>query len=351
MIAFLLFLRMHYVLINKVPPERQYNAIKVFSFWILLATAFGLFVFGLNGSDAGLDWVTGYLQELVFSLENIFAYLSIFRAFQTPRKLATKVLGVTVSLQVIFQLFLYEDLARWLRSQALLPFLLGTWLCILGMISIEQVHHAGTHTPMEEPSSIREKWMVRFFHACLGKRLTLNYKGGNLFHWDGDARLHVTLLGPVAMSVLLTDFFMEVDVTLTKIESIDNMFLAFTSSAIAAFAVPVLYFVAQDLFERFELLHYGICFVLVFFGVSLIFEEVIQIAPPVQIMILVLALMLCVLFSDTKATSKESDSDSITKEKDSAGDYSLAVEFFDFFGMRTWLSSGAEEADEAEKCR
>eukprot|EP00930_Biecheleria_cincta_P042550 TRINITY_DN2927_c0_g3_i3.p1 TRINITY_DN2927_c0_g3~~TRINITY_DN2927_c0_g3_i3.p1 ORF type:complete len:485 (-),score=97.06 TRINITY_DN2927_c0_g3_i3:311-1765(-) len=364
LITCLLFLRMHYVLVSKVPPEKEYNACKVLSFWIMLATAFGLCVFILDGSNSGLDWVTGYLMELVFSLENIFAYLSIFRAFQTPQKLATKVLGVTVFLQVIFQTFLYEDLAWWLRSQTLLPFVLGSWLCILGITAIEEPHHKEEQTPPQEPSPIREEqtptqepspihemWTVRLFHACLGTRLTLNYKGANFFHWDGDSRLHVTLLGPVMVSIVLTNFFMEVDVTLAKIDSIDSMFLAFTSSALAAFAVPVLYFVAQDLFERFELLHYGVCFALIFFGVCLIFEQVVEITEPVQMIILLVALTLCVLFSDAKATAcKDSDSDSTSDE--SAKDYSLAVAFVDFFGLRAWLSSNADGADEAEeKCR
>jgi len=288
--------------------------------------------------------MTGYLQEMVFSLENIFAFLSIFRAFQTPRKLATKVLGLTVFLQVIYQLFLYEDLARWLRSQAWLPALLGAWLCILGIISLEGDHDKDEHEPTLNQSDINEMLAVRFFKN-MSSCLTVKYKGARFFYWDASG-FHITLLGPVFLSIVATDMFMEVDVTLTKIESIPNMFVAFTSSAVAAFAVPVLYFVAQDLFERFELLHYGICFVLLFFGVLLIFEEVVEISASVQILILLAVLSLCVLCSEPQAAKKQdSDSDSIDP-KSSEEKWPLVVEFFDCFGLRTWWSVGTDQTEE-----
>merc|ERR1719210_494019 len=100
---------------------------------------------------------------------------------------------------------------------------------------------------------------------------------------DADGKMKFTLLLPATACLLMVNFVMEIDVTLTKIEEIDNPYVSFTSSVVAASAVPELFFVARDMFKRFHLLKYGVTFVLLFFGAELLCHNFLHIPDMVGI--------------------------------------------------------------------
>merc|ERR1719499_1993491 len=119
--------------------------------------------------------------------------------------------------------------------------------------------------------------MTGIFRSLLGDRFLASYSTDSpqMFSFFND-QWHVTLLLPATCCLLAADFMMEIDVTLTKIMEIKQPFIGFTSSMAAAFAVPELFFVAQDLFQRFRLLKYGVSFVLIFFGGLLLLHRFVQ---------------------------------------------------------------------------
>merc|ERR1719410_2152105 len=78
---------------------------------------------------------------------------------------------------------------------------------------------------------------------------------------------------------------------------IQHGFIAFTSSVAAAFAVPDLFFVAQDLLAEFRLLKYGVSFVLIFFGTLLLLHQVVNVNDMVLIVIIILMMILCAVLS------------------------------------------------------
>jgi len=61
--------------------------------WIALATAFGYFVWNWYGSQRGLEYFTGYIIEKALSVDNLFVFLVIFRAFQVDERVQHRVLA------------------------------------------------------------------------------------------------------------------------------------------------------------------------------------------------------------------------------------------------------------------
>src|SRR5262249_45527909 len=55
--------------------------------WASLAMLFniGVFLFHPRGTDAGLEFFTGYLTEQSLSVDNIFVFLVLFGYFKVPR--------------------------------------------------------------------------------------------------------------------------------------------------------------------------------------------------------------------------------------------------------------------------
>src|SRR3954471_4302930 len=55
--------------------------------WIALALLFNGFVYVRFGREAALQFLTGYLVEKSLSVDNIFVFVALFRAFAVPPRL------------------------------------------------------------------------------------------------------------------------------------------------------------------------------------------------------------------------------------------------------------------------
>jgi len=112
-----------------------------------------------------------------------------------------------------------------------------------------------------------------------------------------DGKMVMTMVGPVFILLTLVDFAMEVDVTMTKIETIEGSFICFTSSVVAAVALPELFFVAQTLFQRFKLLKYGISFVLLFYGQQLLLHRLYELPTVLGLAMVVGVMLVCIIIN------------------------------------------------------
>ena len=60
--------------------------------WVGLSLAFGLSVMHFSGSQRGLEFFTGYVIEKALSVDNLFLFLVIFRAFAVDEKVQHRIL-------------------------------------------------------------------------------------------------------------------------------------------------------------------------------------------------------------------------------------------------------------------
>lgn len=265
-----------------------------FLIWIVFGACYNAAIFSRLGEEQGLLWLDGFLLELIFSMENVFVFHIIVEAFSTPVRPVRKALFVVVCWQNVYDMVLYMGLATWLDSLILLPYLLGAWLVYVGLQAATE-----SHEPIDD---IMHTTPVAMCRAMLGSRLYLHYDHESpcaVFGFRKDG-CYMSLLGLVIVCLLLADFVLEIDVTLTKIESLQDQHISFTSSALASFAMPALYFLVRDLFDRFSLLKYGIAFVLIFFGVQMLFCSVFRLSPLEGCGIIVAVMIFCVLASPAK---------------------------------------------------
>src|SRR5690606_40378040 len=59
---------------------------------VAMASLFNLGIFYFRGSQAGLEFLTGYLIELALSVDNIFVFVLIFAYFRVPPQYQHRVL-------------------------------------------------------------------------------------------------------------------------------------------------------------------------------------------------------------------------------------------------------------------
>merc|ERR1719343_1528815 len=102
----------------------------------------------------------------------------------------------------------------------------------------------------------------------------------------------LVFLSVVVGVLLLADFFLEIDVVLMKIELFPNGYIAFTSSAMAAVALPEMFALGQVFLHRFCFLKKGIAMVLIIFGIELLVSAFAKFAFPPMVSCLLIIIIL-----------------------------------------------------------
>eukprot|EP00401_Gymnodinium_catenatum_P037884 CAMPEP_0117540048 /NCGR_PEP_ID=MMETSP0784-20121206/43299_1 /TAXON_ID=39447 /ORGANISM="" /LENGTH=715 /DNA_ID=CAMNT_0005336693 /DNA_START=25 /DNA_END=2172 /DNA_ORIENTATION=+ len=275
------------------PSKTAFHSAALF-IWLGIGVMYNSMIFVRLGVKDGIIWMSGYILEIIFLIENVFVFHVVVSAFNLTRKAAQKAMFVVVACQIVFQMVFYMGLAKILRGMEVLPYILGPWLIYCGhQASMEDDNHH---------FDILESRVVKAFKVCLGDRLALEKMGSATTRCNDiivtkSGKKCCSTFGLAVFCLLIADFLLEIDVTVTKIENLPNQYLCFSSSVVASFTVPELFFVARDLFRAFFLLKYAISFVLVYFGVQMILHRVFAISALTNILTIIAVLLFSVFFS------------------------------------------------------
>merc|ERR1719284_1096584 len=130
----------------------------------------------------------------------------------------------------------------------------------------------------------------------IGSRLYEDYSpdGPHCFIRDThDGRLVATVLVVVICCLEFTDILFAVDSVSAKVAQIPDQYIAFSSSVLAMFGLRAMFFIVQDLVDCFDLMKYGLCFILVFIGIELMVSEHVKLQPQVVCVIIVSVVTIC----------------------------------------------------------
>mmetsp|Transcript_42514 Transcript_42514/g.74623 ORF Transcript_42514/g.74623 Transcript_42514/m.74623 type:complete len:487 (+) Transcript_42514:92-1552(+) len=246
-------------------PEIERTHVGLFVFWVLIATAFCTEVWLRLGPRAGADWISGYMLEIVFSVENVFIAHLVFSTFETPRRLMRKALFVGILGSIFFRFLFLLGLAEFMYSFRVMPYLLGAWLLYFG------VSHLFAARDEDEFADITQTKVVRVLRHCLGDRLCDFYdEEGEAVFVTSNGKVCMTMMGVVVLCLLSTDFFFGSDGIMVKSALISNGYVNFSSSVIALLTQRALFFVVRDIFTRISLARYGLGVIFFFVGVEML---------------------------------------------------------------------------------
>lgn len=273
-------------------PNPRTMHLPVLLVWLLWAGVCILAVYVIRGSEDAAGWTVGYLLELIFSIENVFIFHIICQAFKAPAQLTQKAVFLVIIGQIIFQAIFFMGFAHWLHECLYLPYILGMWLCYVGFQSTRD--HEG------DAFDVRDTPAFRFCHAIMGERLSPEFpEDGHMFFVTRSGLNACTMVVPLALCLCLVDGLFEVDVTLTKIETLNHDFMCFSSSVVAACAVPELYYMGRHMFEDFHLIKYGVAWVLVFYGLQLLFHSFFELPALTGCILVMIVMALCMSCSSS----------------------------------------------------
>lgn len=260
------------------------------AFWTALAFLFNVWVWYDRGSQAGLEFLTGYLIERALSMDNLFLFVVIFSYFQVPAEYQHRVLfwGVLGAL-IMRAIFIAAGIALIAKFHWVI-YVFGAFLVVTGVkmwIQEEREVH-----PERNP-------VLKAFRRVVP--VTSDYEGQKFFVLKNGKRM-ATPMFIVLLFVETTDLVFALDSIPAVLAVTRDPFIVFTSNVFAILGLRALYFALADLVKLFEYLHYGLAIILVFVGLKMILEPFYEVPIGISLgvvgIVLLVSIALSVLFGN-----------------------------------------------------
>ncbi|MCB9702077.1 MAG: TerC family protein [Myxococcales bacterium] len=234
--------------------------------WVALSLAFNGYVWTSFGPEAGLEFLSAYLIEKALSVDNIFVFIVLFRYMKVQPEYLHRVLfaGILGAL-VLRGVFIVAGLAL-IELFTWTIYLFGGFLLYTG-IRLLFVSEGGD----DEPGAVAEdNWVKKKVEQWL--RVTREFEGPRFFV-RRQGKLFVTTLFVTLLMVETADVMFALDSIPAIFGISTDPFIVFTSNVCAVMGLRAMFFLLENIIDRFYYLKYGLGLVLSFVGVKMLLEK------------------------------------------------------------------------------
>lgn len=257
---------------HKNPQQISYKeAFYWTSVWVVLALLFGGVVYyvyetnwlgvnqqGLSGTDAALNYYTGFLIEKSLSLDNIFVIAMIFSYFKIAPRYQHEVLFWGIIGAMVFRAIMILLGTAIIAHFHWTTYLFGALLLYsaVRMLSVD-----------DEETDFSKNPILRFMEKILP--IDWQYEGEKFFINVNGVKT-ATVLFVTLVIVEFTDIFFAIDSIPAIFAVTTDPFLVFTSNIFAILGLRTLYFFLANFMNHFGYIKYSLVFILGFVGVKLL---------------------------------------------------------------------------------
>src|SRR3984957_11516817 len=247
--------------INHKPHKTSLREAALWScIWIAVSILFGIGVNFYMGEAAALEYFTGYLIEKALSVDNLFLFLLIFRAFAVDERVQHRLLEWGVIGALVMRGVMIAAGAELIEHFSWVLYVLGAFLV-----------YAGIHMLFAKKEKIHPEQNAIFRFANKHLRITREYQGQHFFVRN-DGKLFATPLFVVLLVVEVTDITLAVDSIPAIFGITRDPFIVYTSNVFAILGLRALYFLLAGALSRLRYLTVGLAFVLAFIGGKMLVE-------------------------------------------------------------------------------
>lgn len=275
-IAFNLFIAIAIALDLRVfhrrPHKIKIREAAIASFgWIAVSVLFGFGVLYFYGGQPALEFFTGYLLEKALSVDNLFLFLVIFRAFAVDDRLQHRLLEWGVVGALIMRGVMIALGAALIVHFSWVLYLLGAFLV-----------YAGLRMLFFNKGEIHPEQSKVFRFASRRLRVSREYHGERFFVRNG-GKLFATPLFLILLVVEITDVTLAVDSIPAVFGITRDPFIVYSSNVLAILGLRALYFLLAGVIDRLRFLDEGLAVVLAFIGGKMVGEPWLHIPVSVSL--------------------------------------------------------------------
>src|SRR6187455_3429866 len=228
--------------------------------WVSVAMSFTAVIYGLyeyhwlgfespdgvaNGTDAVVQYVTGYLLEWSLSVDNIFVIALIFAYLQIPTRYQYRVLFWGIVGAIVLRGLMIAAGTALVHRFDWMFYVFGAILLVSALRMLK---------PDAEESDVANSWPVRVVRRFMPVTSEITT---SKFLVRQDGKLHATPLLVALVIVDITDVVFAVDSIPAILAVTRDPFLVFTSNAFAILGLRALYFAVAGLMAMFRYIKYS----------------------------------------------------------------------------------------------
>lgn len=248
---------------NPHPPTAA-EAARWTLFYVGLAAVFGVGIWLTNGWLYAQEFYAGWAMEWSLSVDNLFVFILILKAFRVPREYQQKALlfGIVIALllRLVFILLGAALVARF----SWVFFIFGVWLLWTAFSQIKE-----TATGGGDDEEYEENAFIRVVRRVLP--ITDGFIGDRMLYRHG-GRTYLTPLFVVVLALGSADLMFAFDSIPAIFGITSQAFLVFACNVFALMGLRQLFFLVDALLGKLVYLGYGLGVILSFIGIKLILE-------------------------------------------------------------------------------
>ena len=245
-------------------PPTAAEAARWTLFYVGLAAIFGVGIWLTNGWLYAQEFYAGWAMEWSLSVDNLFVFILILKAFRVPRDNQQKALlfGIVIALllRLVFILLGAALVARF----SWVFFIFGVWLLWTAFSQVKE-----TATGGGDDEEYEENAFIRVVRRVLP--ITDGFIGDRMLYRHG-GRTYLTPLFVVVLALGSADLMFAFDSIPAIFGITSQAFLVFACNVFALMGLRQLFFLVDALLGKLVYLGYGLGVILSFIGIKLILE-------------------------------------------------------------------------------
>lgn len=242
---------------------------------VTLALLFGVFLWLREGTQAALEYYTGYIIELSLSVDNLFVFLLIFQYFAVPAALQPRILKWGILGALVMRAIMIALGALLLQQFTWIIYLFGGILIVTG---IRMFRGSGDRIEPDRNPLVR---LVRRFVPMM------DAYNGQKFIVRGIRGWMATPLLLVLILIEWSDLVFAIDSIPAIFAVTRDPFIVYSSNVFAILGLRALFFVLAGMMDRFEYLKPGVAAILVFVGFKMLFNGLFHMPTVVSLAVIV----------------------------------------------------------------
>ena len=239
------------------------ESLTLYGFYVVIALAFGGWVWWQRGPEAGLEFYTGYLIEQSLAMDNMFVIATIFGFLGIPRLYQHRVLFWGILGVIAFRAILIGLGAALVYQFNWILFLFGAFLVFTG---IRMFSHK------DEEADIEKNPVFNYLRRHFRITPELHGRAFTVKQPDPKTGKIVTWLTPLAVALIMVetvDLIFAVDSVPAVFAVTQDTFIVYTSNIFAILGLRALYFALAAAMNRFRYLQVSLAIILVLVGIKI----------------------------------------------------------------------------------
>ena len=245
-------------------PPTAAEAARWTLFYVGLAAIFGVGIWLTNGWVYAQEFYAGWAMEWSLSVDNLFVFILILKAFRVPRENQQKALLFGIVIALLLRLVFILLGAALVSRFSWVFFIFGVWLL---WTAFSQVKEAATGGGDDE--EYEENAFIRVVRRVLP--ITDGFIGDRMLYRHG-GRTYLTPLFVVVLALGSADLMFAFDSIPAIFGITSQAFLVFACNVFALMGLRQLFFLVDALLGKLVYLGYGLGVILSFIGIKLILE-------------------------------------------------------------------------------